>query len=323
MPNCWVESTQGSCVAEVVQDQAAGLRRLFARDFVRVITVAGGKVSIGKTHVVINLAISLARRGKRVLVLDSQHGRSNLDALLGIKPRYNLSHVIRRERTLEEVMVEGPHGVCIVQAAQGLKSLAGLDVDEQNWLVHSFSQLSRPLDVVLVDAGYSDPQSSLSMASQEIIIVVSAHHGSITDAYGLIKSLSRNFAKRHFHILVNKVENEHDAHAVYANMAQVAGRFLDVTLDFMGFVPFDEKIRQAALLCRPVAEAYPAADATQAFRDMAGDVDQWPYPQGDSGQIESFMQRLIASSRLTREILKRETFRQESFNHEAFNSGVV
>lgn len=299
---------RGSGVAEIVQDQAEGLRRLFARDFARIITVAGGKTSVGKTHVVINLAISLARRGKRVLVLDSQHGRGNLDALLGIKPRYNLTHVIRRERTLEEVMVEGPQGVGIIQAAQGLKSLAGLDEADQNWLVRSFSQLPQPPDVVLVDAGSVGAQSSLSMASQEIIIVVSGHHDSITDAYGLIKSLSRNFAKHYFHILVNKVESEHEARAVYANMAQVAGRFLDVTLDFMGFVPFDEKLKRAALLCRPIAEAYPAAEAALAFKDMAEAVDQWPYPPGDSGRIESFMQRLIVSSRLTRE---------------AFNSGVV
>jgi len=295
-------------VAEIVQDQAEGLRRLFARDFARIITVAGGKTSVGKTHVVINLAISLARRGKRVLVLDSQHGRGNLDALLGIKPRYNLTHVIRRERTLEEVMVEGPQGVGIIQAAQGLKSLAGLDEEDQNWLVHSFSQLPQPPDGVLVDAGSAGAQSSLSMASQEIIIVVSGHHDSITDAYGLIKSLSRNFAKHYFHILVNKVESEHEARAVYANMAQVAGRFLDVTLDFMGFVPFDEKLKRAALLCRPIAEAYPAAEAALAFKDMAEAVDQWPYPPGDSGRIESFMQRLIVSSRLTQE---------------AFNSGVA
>lgn len=295
-------------MAKIVRDQAEGLRRLFARDFVRIITVAGGKVSIGKTHVVINLAISLARRGKRVLVLDSQHGKSNLDSLLGIKPRYNLMHVIRRERTLEEVMVEGPFGVGIIQAAQGLKSLAGLDSEDQDWLVGAFSQLSRPPDVVLVDAGFSGTQSSLSLASQEIVIVVSAHHGSITDAYGIIKLLSRNFYKRHFHILVNKVENEQDAHAVYDNMAQVAERFLDVTLDFMGFVPFDEKLKQAELLFRPIAEACPAAEAALAFKDMAEVVDQWPYPSGDSGQIESFMQRLIVSSRM---------------NQEAFNSGVA
>lgn len=295
-------------MAEIVQDQAAGLRRLFARDFVRIITVAGGKISVGKTHVVINLAVSMARRGKRVLVLDSQHGKDNLDTLLGIKPRYNLTHVIRRERTLEEVMVEGPSGIGIIQAAQGLKSLAGLNMEDQSWLVRSFSQLSQPPDVVLVDAGSAGTRSSLSLASQEIVIVVSGNHDSITDAYGLIKSLSRNFSRRYFHILVNKVESEPDARAVYANMAQVAGRFLDVTLDFMGFVPFDEKLKRSVMLCRSTAAAYPAAEATPAFRNIAEAVDQWPYPPGDSGRFESFMERLIVSSQLTQE---------------AFNPGII
>jgi flagellar biosynthesis protein FlhG len=292
-----------SFVAEIVRDQAEGLRRLFTQDFVRVVTVAGGRTGVGKTHVVINLAVSLARRGKRVLVLDGQHGKNNLAALLGIKPRFTLTHVIRRERMLEEVMVEGPQGIGIIQAAQGLKSLAGLDIADQDWLVRSFEQLSKPLDVVLVDAGSVGNQSSLSLASQEIIIVVSGHHDSITEAYGLIKRLSRNFAKRHFHILVNKADTEHEARAVYHNMAQVAGRFLDVSLDFMGFIPLDEKLKQAALLCRPVAEAFPSAEAALAFKEMAEVVDLWPHPTDDSGRIESFMQRLIISSRMTQEVL--------------------
>jgi len=290
-------------MVEIVRDQAEGLRRLFTHDFVRVITVAGGKTGIGKTHVVINLAVSLARRGKRVLVLDGQHGKNNLAALLGLKPRYTLTQVIRRERRLEEVMVEGPQGIGIIQAAHGLKSLAYLDGADQDWLVNSFGQLSKHLDAVLVDAGSVGNQSSLSMASQEIVIVVSGRHDSITEAYGLIKLLSRNFAKRHFHILVNQADTEYEARTVYHNMAQVAGRFLDVTLDFMGHIPFDEKLKQAAILCRPVAEVFPAAEAAVAFKNVAETVDLWPHPADDSARIESFMQRLIVSSRLAQDAL--------------------
>lgn len=289
-------------MAEIVRDQAEGLRRLFAQDCMRVITVAGGKAGVGKTHVVINLAANLARRGKRVLVMDGQHGKNSLAASLGIKPRFSLTQVIRRERLLDEVMVEGPLGVAIIQAAQGLKSLPDLDDSEQAWLVGSFEQLSRQLDVVLVDAGSVSDQSSLGLASQETIIVVSAHHDSITEAYGLIKLLSRNFAKRHFHILVNKADSEYEARTIYANMAQVAERFLDVALDYMGFIPFDEKLKQAAMLQRPVAEAFPSANASLAFKEMAAVVDSWPHTDGGGG-TGSFMQRLIASSRLAQEIL--------------------
>jgi flagellar biosynthesis protein FlhG len=290
-------------VAEIVRDQAEGLRRLFAQDSLRAIMVAGGKPGVGKTHVVINLAVNLARRGKRVLVLDGQHGKNSLAASLGIKPRFSLTQVIRRERLLDEVMVEGAPGVAIIQAAQGFKALPELDDSEQDSLISSFEQISRQLDVVLVDAGSVSDQSSLSLAAQEIIIVVSAHHDSITEAYGLIKQLSRNFAKRHFHILVNKAESRDEAFTVHANMAQVAGRFLDVTLDFMGYIPFDEKLKQAAILRRPVSEVFPTAEASLAFKEMADAVDAWPYPETKGGGNESFMQRLIASSRLSQELL--------------------
>lgn len=292
-----------NCMAEIVQDQAEGLRRLFAHDFVRVITVAGGKTGIGKTHVVINLAVSLARSGKRVLVLDGQHGKNNLAALLGIKPSYTLTHAIRRECRLEDVIIAGPQGIGIIQAAHGLKLLAELDGADQDWLVSAFGQLPSPPDVVLVDAGPAGSQPLLGLAAQEIVVVVSGHHDSITEAYGMIKQLSRHFARRHFHILINRADNEFEARAVFHNMAQAAGRFLDVTLDFMGFIPFDEKLKQAALLCRPVAEMFPSAGAALAFREMAQAVDRWPHPAEDSAHIESFMQRLIVSSRLAHESL--------------------
>ncbi|MBS4099040.1 MAG: AAA family ATPase [Sulfuricella sp.] len=290
-------------MAEFMRDQAEGLRRLFANDFVRAIAVAGGKGGIGKTHVVVNLAIAMANRGRRVLVLDGQFGPGGLEGALGIKPRYNLSHVIRGERALEEVLIQGPGGIAIIPAALGLPALAGLDAVAQDNLVHSFTRLSGSFDVMLMDAGSDSRQASFSLASQDVIIVVSGLHDSITDAYGLIKSLSRNFAKRHYHILVNKVDSFHEARAVFENMSQVAGRFLEVSLDFMGYVPYDDKLKQSAMLCRPVTEAFPSADASLAFRELAESVEQWPFPSDNDGRIESFMLRLIIGSRLSREVV--------------------
>lgn len=288
-------------MAEFVRDQADGLRRLFATDFVRAIAVAGGKSGVGKTHMVVNLALAMARRGRRVLVLDGQQGQGGLEGVLGIKPRYNLSHVISGERELEDVLVQGPGGFAIIPAAHGLPALAGLDASGQDNLVHAFARLSNLFDVVLMNAGTDGNQSSLSLASQDVIVVVTGERESITDAYGLIKSLSRNFARRHFHILVNKIDTVQEAHTVYENMSEVAGRFLNVSLDFMGFIPYDDKLRQSALLCRPVTDAFPAADASLAFRELAESIEHWPYPSDDDGRIESFMQRLIIGSRLNRE----------------------
>ena len=287
-------------MADVLQDQAEGLRRLLAQDTVRVVTLTSGRTGVGKTNIVVNLAAALAKRGRRVLVLDEQQGNGSMETLLGLTARYDLMHVIRREKTLDEVMLRGPEGVDIVSAGNGLRVLGELGQEDQDSLVQSFRQLSKMVDVVLVDAiaGVASNVLPLSLASQEIVIVVSQHPSSIKDAYALIKVLNQNFAMHRFHILASKVKNEREARALYNNMAEVAVRFLDVSLDFMGYVPFDEKLRQAARICRPVVDAFPAAESARALRDLAETLEQWPQPSGEDGRLEAFMQRLIQSSRM-------------------------
>lgn len=287
-------------MADVLQDQAEGLRRLLAQDTVRVVTLTSGRTGVGKTNIVVNLAAALAKRGRRVLVLDEQQGNGSMETLLGLTARYDLMHVIRREKTLDEVMLRGPEGVDIVSAGNGLRVLGELGQEDQDSLVQSFRQLSKMVDVVLVDAiaGVASNVLPLSLASQEIVIVVSQHPSSIKDAYALIKVLNQNFAMHRFHILASKVKNEREARALYNNMAEVAVHFLDVSLDFMGYVPFDEKLRQAARICRPVVDAFPAAESARALRDLAETLEQWPQPSGEDGRLEAFMQRLIQSSRM-------------------------
>lgn len=290
-------------MAEVVQDQAEGLRRLLARDSVRVVTLTSGRTGVGKSNIVVNLAAALAKRGRHVLVLDEQQGKGGIEALLGLAARYDLMHVIRREKTLEEVMLHGPEGVDIVSAGKGLRVLGELKQEDQDWLVQSFRQLSQSVDVVLVDAvaGIASNVLPLGLASQEIVIVVSQHPSSITDAYALIKVLNQRFAIRRFHILASKVQSEAEAHTLYRNMAEAAERFLEVSLDFMGYVPFDEKLRRSARIFRPVMEAFPTAASAKAVRDMAEVLEQWPQPSGENGRLEAFMQRLIQSSRMAAE----------------------
>lgn len=288
-------------MAEFLRDQAEGLRRLFAGDFVRAVAVAGGQGGVGKTQVTMNLAVMLARRGRRVLVMDGQDGQGGVEGALGVKAPYSLSHVIRGERSLEEVLIEGPGSIAIMPAGRGVPALAGLDRSRQEHLLQSFARLSSLFDVVLMDAGTGSNRSSFSLAAQEIVMVVTDQPDSLTDAYGLVKSLSRNFARRHYHVLVNKADSAREARAIFAKMAEVAGRFLDVSLEFMGYVPHDDKLRQSALLCRPVSDAFPTAEAALAFRELAETLEQWPFPSNDDGRIESLVQRLIIGSRMSSE----------------------
>ena len=298
--------TKAHTVAEMPPDQAEGLRRLLAHGAVRVVTLCSGRDGVGKTSTVINLAVALARRGKYVMVIDEHAGKNNVSARLGLEVRWDLMDVIRRQKSLQEVILHGPEGIAIVPAALGVQALAELDPAGQQWLVQSFSQLPQPVDVALVDAisgsGYN--ALSLGLAAHEVVVVVSNQPASITDAYALIKILSQDYARQRFRILVNKVDSEQEACAIYNNMVQAAKRFLHISLDFMGYIPKDEKLRQSARIHRAVVEAFPTADSAQVFRQFADELELWPYPNDDNGRLDSFVQRLIQNSRMTAEGLR-------------------
>lgn len=286
-------------MADAMQDQAEGLRRLLADDFVRIVTLTSGKRGVGKTSALINLAVALAKRGKQVMILDEHQGEDSVVGMLGLTPYYNLTHVLRREHSLEQVMLSGPEGISVVPAGKSVQALASLDTRDLEWLAGSFAQLAHPVDVVLVDAvaGVASNVLPLSLAAQELVVVVDPQPSSMTDAYALIKVLNQGFARRNFHIVVNRVASPEEAGVVFNNMAKVARRFLKVSLDFMGFVPLDEKMHRATQLGRTVVDAFPASIAAQAFRNLADRMEQWPHPESEQGQLEEFMQRLVQSSR--------------------------
>jgi flagellar biosynthesis protein FlhG len=287
-------------MARTTGDQADGLRRLRDSDAVRIITVAGGRTGVGKTSTVVNLAVALANNGKHVLVLDENPRHNNVNANLGLKARYDLLHVINRDKTLEQVILPGPEGISVLTAMRGVHALAKLDHDDQEWLIKCFGKLPNPVDVVLVDtaAGTASHVLSLSLAAQQMLVVLSGAASSITDAYALIKIMSREYAKRHFLVLVNKVASEPEARAIFDNISQVARRHLSVALDFAGCIPTDEKLRRSAQLCRPVVEAFPVSVSAAGFRKLADDLLRRPCPGEYGGGVENFVQRLIRGSRL-------------------------
>lgn len=276
-------------------DQAAGLRRVVRPHPVRVIAVASGKGGVGKTNVSVNLAVAMAKAGKQVLLLDADMGLANVDVLLGLQPAYNLSHIISGQRTLEEVIVSGPAGVRIVPGSSGIKRMASLSPAEHAGLVHAFSELSHTLDVLLVDtsAGISDGVISFTRASQEVIVVVCDEPASITDAYALIKLLSREHGLKRFRILANMTHSPNEGGELFRKITRVTDRFLEVSLEYMGAVPHDEYLRKAVQQQRAVVDGYPSSKAAAAFRKLAQDTEKWPFAVRASGQLEFFVERLI------------------------------
>ena len=284
--------------AEPDVDQASGLRQMVNPRPVRAIAVTGGKGGVGKTNVSVNLGVAAAEMGQKVMLLDADLGLANIDVILGLHPEYDLSHVMRGERTLDEVLVEGPSGLKVVPGASGVQALAELSPAEHTGLIRAFSEVAADTDLLIVDtaAGISDTVLSFSRASHEILVVVCDEPASITDAYAIIKLLNRDFGHQRFRILANLVRSAQEGRELYNKMCRVTDRYLDVTLGFMGAIPFDESLRKAVRSQRPVVQAFPRSRIAQVFRNLAKKIETWPEPAGANGQVQFFVERLIKYS---------------------------
>jgi flagellar biosynthesis protein FlhG len=246
----------------------------------RAIAVAGGKGGVGKTTVAVNLGMSLAMAGHDVMLLDADMGLANVDVLLGLAPSRHLGHLLDGTATLEELVLEAPHGLKVVPGGSGARRLAQLGNGEHAAVIRAFDELPKPPDYLLVDtaAGLSDNVAMFAAAADDVVVVVCDEPASLTDAYALVKVLSRDFGVRRFRMVANQVRNAGEARALHQKLAKVSDRFLDIVLDFFGMVPQDERLRQAIRRQSAVVDLWPAARSSQAFKQLASAVDTWEEP---------------------------------------------
>ncbi len=279
---------------ELMYDQASGLRRM-KQQMVKVIAVTGGKGGVGKTNVTLNLAMAMAQMGRKVLVLDADLGLANCDVMLGLRVEKNLFHVLSGEAELDDILIEGPFGIKIVPATSGTQSMTELSPAEHAGLIRAFSELRTAFDVLLVDtaAGISDMVLSFSRASQDVLVVVCDEPSSITDAYALMKILSREHSVQRFKIVANMVRSLKEGQELFAKLSRVTDRFLDVTLELVATIPFDENVRKAARKQKAFIDAFPKSPASLAVKTLATRAVQWPVPPSASGHLEFFLEQLV------------------------------
>jgi len=276
-------------------DQASGLRRMQELKQVKVIAVSGGKGGVGKTNVSLNTSIALAQLGKRVLVLDADLGLANVDVMLGLRVKRNISHVLSGDCELDDIIIEGPGGIKIIPATSGTQSMVDLTPAEHAGLIRAFSEMQTQFDVLVVDtaAGISDMVLSFSRASQDVMLVVCDEPTSITDCYALMKLLSRDHGVFKFKVVANMVRSQREGQQLFAKLTKVTDRFLDVALELVAIVPFDENIRKSVRKQKAIVEAFPDSPAALAFKGLANNVCKWPIPHQPSGHLEFFIEQLL------------------------------
>ncbi|MFD2112957.1 MinD/ParA family protein [Thiorhodococcus fuscus] len=264
------------------------------------IAIASGKGGVGKTNVAVNLAVGLARMGRHVMLFDADLGLANADLLLGLRPTKTLHDLVAgRADSLEEILVEGPHGLMLVPSASGIGSMANLTPAEHAGLIRAFSSYQNPLDVLIVDtaAGVQDSVTSFCRAVQHVFVVVCDEPASLTDAYALIKVLHQEHGLRRFRVICNMLRSPESGRKLMHKLTAVCHQYLpDVVLEAAISIPMDDSLRRAVVKREPVVSLFPGSPSGRAFIELARQMDRWTAAETDIGGIGFFVERMLQSA---------------------------
>lgn len=262
----------------------------------RVIAVTSGKGGVGKTNFTVNLALALIEHKVRVAVLDGDLGLSNVDIACGVVPRYTIQHLITGEKTVEEVVVQGPKGMLIVPGGSGILELANLDRVSRLSFIANIGRLEDMADILIIDtgAGLGNTVIDLLRASDDVIVITTPEPTAITDAYGMLKVLYANGVSCPAYVVVNKVHSEAEARLTYERLEKAVQKFLQGSIRLMGWVYEDRAVSRAVMMQVPLGVAFPQSSSYQCIRWIAGSVlGLYVSPPRQAGGVRGFLKGLL------------------------------
>jgi flagellar biosynthesis protein FlhG len=264
------------------------------RKSTRIIAVSSGKGGVGKTNIAINLALAYAQTGKKVIVMDADLGLANVNVVLGVIPRFNLYHLIRKQKTLAEILVDTSYGIQIIAGASGFSKIANLTEEERGAFVAELAALSNA-DILIIDcaAGVSNNVISFIAAADDAIVVTTPEPTAITDAYGIIKIIATEVENLDLglKLVVNRVRTVVEGRRVAERVITIAGQFLNLKVDYLGFVYDDPVVHSSVLRQKPFLVLEPKSKASICVRHLVGRLENLDYRNGKG--IPSFLRRLF------------------------------
>ena len=285
-------------VEEVLSDAADKQKITTGFSRVRTIAVTSGKGGVGKTNIAANLAMIFRRYKKRVLLVDLDLGLANIDILLGLRPEYTLQDVIEGRKQMKDIILHGPDGIKFVPASSGIEELTSLNEKQMKMLFKGFCDLDEELDIVIIDtgAGISSNVLSFVLASNEILLITTPEPTAITDAYAMIKALSRKRKDLNIKLLVNLAGSREEAESTMKRISSVTLRFLNVNVQYLGYLLQDPNIPIAARLQKSFVKEYPNTTATSCLNNIVAS-----FLNSDDGTqtlgVEGYFRRIASETR--------------------------
>lgn len=268
----------------------------------RVITITSGKGGVGKSNVAVNMAIQMRKMGKRVIIFDADLGLANVEVMFGATPKYNLSDLIYRGKSIREIITNGPMDIGFISGGSGIMGLNNLSKDQIAYLVHNLGELDELADVVLIDtgAGIADSVLEFVIASPEVLLISTPEPSSLTDSYSLLKALHRNpnFLRNgtRINVIANKVNSEEDGKAVFDKLNSVVSQFLNGNICYLGMVPQDVQLERAVRQQKTVSLSMPNSKSAKAFEILANNLvndeqERYVMQKGISQLVKNFMNK--------------------------------
>ncbi len=284
-------------------DQAANLRRLVLEKGsnpnreTKTIAIASGKGGVGKTSLSVSLSIALAQYGASVTLLDADLGLANINVILGIIPKYNLYHVIKGKKKLKDIVIDVPEGIKIIAGASGFHQLANLENKQRNDFIEAFAELEAD-DYMIIDTGAGVSQNVLSfvMAADEVIVVTTPEPTAITDAYGIIKSIAAQNSEKSIKLIVNRVQSVAEGRRVAQRVINIAGQFLNIKVENLGFVFDDAYVPKSVRNQKPFIVSYPKSKASGCVSIIAQRISNREVETGKGTGLVSFLKNLVTTT---------------------------
>ncbi|NNM66577.1 MAG: MinD/ParA family protein [Spirochaetales bacterium] len=263
----------------------------------RVVTITSGKGGVGKTNMSVNLAIAYARMGKKVILLDADLGLANVNVVLGVIPKYTLYHMIRQQKTMREILTPTDYGIQFVAGASGFTKIANMSDSERAAFIQELSTLSEA-DILIVDtsAGVTKNVLDFVAAADDTLIITTPEPTAITDAYGIIKIIATEFsvADMGLKLIVNRVQSVVEGKRVAERVINIASQFLNVKVDYLGFVYEDPIVQSSVLRQRPFLIQDPKSRASQCLMNIVNRMEKVDFREGRG--IHGFLDRLLGRS---------------------------
>lgn len=261
----------------------------------KTISITSGKGGVGKSTLVANTAIDLAKKGNRVLILDGDLGMANIDIMFGVRVEHSIEKVFKGEMSIEDVIVEVADNVYLIPGGSGVYDLNNLSIEDKSILMNQINGLNGHFDYMIVDTapGIDDKVLYLNSAAQEIVVVLTPDPSSLTDSYALIKMLHQRYREQKFSIICNMVKDEIEAKMIFRRLLDVVERFLCVSLRYKGFVPLDPSLRMANKTQRLIVEFNPRSPSSLGIKEFSRKINSYNYIGHYKGGLQFFWEHLV------------------------------